>query len=134
MDNKNLPAYPVTLERGDVLNSVAAQDGLSKRELGAFMAPDNIPEWFTADFTEKPKEPKSWLDLPDTDPFKQELKNWHQDPCYDLPEELEWYQQAWDNHRKETKEWRQQKEMNTYFKWRIYYSETLLTHLENTSK
>ena len=131
-----MPAYPnVEISESGETCTHSDYRGLSKREIGAFMAPNEIPDWFQCSYSiGAPKAPKSWADFSDDEPFKFELKKWHHGGCYDLPEELQWYQQGWDKYHEDVAAYEKLKAMERYFQWRIFFSENLLTQLQNTEQ
>ncbi len=128
MSNKNnIQAFPLFayVDKDDH----SYESGLSKREYFAAHAPE-IPEWFTGKSLDKPKEPKHWEEMPDGSPDKRILMNWHRDPCYDLPDHLKYYQEAWEGHSVMMGEWDRMNVQLRYFQWRVYYADNMLAELE----
>lgn len=126
MENKieNPPAFPGHYH--PTLPEIKVPKGMTLRDYFAAKAPEIIPTWFKAVLPEKPIEPKHWSSLPENDPFKKDIENWHKDPCYDLPEETAWYQTAWDVFREKRSQWETDCEEAKYFQWRMYYADAML--------
>lgn len=127
-NNSDKSAFPINEENGEAT-------GLTKREYFAGLAPDNIPDWFehTKD-EDKPERPLSWVDIKEGHkffPFKDELKNWTHDPCYDLPPSLKWYQDAHEKYNEQKLQYDNNNKSDRYFQWRTFYADKLLQQLDN---
>ena len=127
MNNKEAPAFPGQFSdtKNELEEWVIGEKftGLSKREYFACHAPIEIPAWFTHTKTERPTEPKR---LNIHDPFFRETHDWHSDQCYDLPEELQWYQQAWEKYWGLMSEWNRLNTIEKYFQLRYFFADMLL--------
>jgi hypothetical protein len=131
MNNGDKPAYAHCMVDS---NSGAhlIEPGLTKREMLAMNAP-KIPGWFR--FESKlpaPVAPSSWESMEDGDD-KEACKAWQYDPCYDLPDHLQWYQQKWEKFWDEHRAKDYQKQSELYFAWRLYFADELLKHLDHGS-
>lgn len=136
MKNADQPIYPQTREEAvhfagcNPTIGIASYMGLTKREYFAAHAPE-VPDWFEHKTAPFPKEPKSWIDMAPDDPFKEEARQWYQDRSYDIAsEELQWFQQAWENFWEERHIWNKQDKANRYFQWRYYYADMMLKEPE----
>src|SRR6185369_16843545 len=98
----------------------------TKREYFAACAPEEIPNWFKAIETGKPKAPDSYRSLPDDSPHKELLTQWHGDPIFDLPEELKWYQEKWEAYWNEKSDWEKENARSRYFQWRWYFADQMI--------
>lgn len=137
MKNGDKPAYPTTVDSVDqiknklglVENGKRSEPGLTKRETFALNAP-SMPEWFqyTSKLT-RPKEPMSWVAMEEGED-RDTCRSWQHDPCFDLPDHLEWYQIAWDKYRAERLEYEYLKNSEQYFAWRLYFADELLKALK----
>jgi hypothetical protein len=92
------------------------------RAMFAAHAPQEIPEWFeyTSTLT-APQQPKDWQGMPESED-RELLCNWTRDPCCDLPEHLMWYQDEWNDYRKNYHDHERRLKVERYFAWRMYYS------------
>lgn len=135
MKNGDKPAYPVEcnwsngqihgLQTGEYTGFAT---GLTAREVFAKDAPP-MPDWF--EYTSKlkpPKEPKSWVDMPEGDD-QNDCKNWQHDTECELPEHLQWYSQAWEKYWDEREAYYQALKSEKYFAWRLYFADELLKQL-----
>lgn len=147
MKNGDKPACPVVIEKfadngehshyevmdkntGVTLWSPDKGNILSKREKFALYAPP-IPEWFKYESKlTAPKVPYSWTSMNDGDD-KKECMNWQRDPCFDLPDHLQWYQKAWEMYGIEYNLYADAKQSEYYFAWRLYFADELLKKLES---
>lgn len=128
MNNADQPAFPLhpQIEGGTGLDYL----GISKREYFAAHAPNEIPDWFThTPIGELPKLP-SWQDIPD-EKDKEAIRSWVCDPCWDLPDELMWFQLKFREVEKEREQWSKDDQAERYFQWRSHYADTILNHLQN---
>ncbi len=132
MTHPEQSAYPVITS--DVRDSGAveigtSENGLTKREYFANNAPDNIPDWF------KHTEPKRvYKDAPhwatiEVEEDKELCKQWRHDPCFDLPEHLQWFQDAVQNEVSARNDWELQNHIARYFQWRTFYANNLISEL-----
>lgn len=123
MKNADHPISPIL----DLNHDLSGLRGLTKREYFAAHAPE-VPEWFIHTEPKNPKEPKSWTDMSDNDPFKEAAREWFQYPCYDIKdEELKWFQEAWEKFWQDVKAWKAQNSMSRLKQWRYYYADAMLT-------
>lgn len=110
-------------------NLSSVTEVLSKRELIAMMAPDNIPDWFVHTPVDLPVTPSPKLQDIKIEEDRKIVEEWLRDPIYDLPDHLQWFADAkgkrWDEVQiKEKKD-----QESRYFQWRRYYAEQLLAEL-----
>lgn len=123
-------AFPVHGGNGDDTRNHTLGGGLTKREIFAKDAPEP-PEWFKHKSKLKlPDQPKSWVSMVDGDD-KDLCKNWQYDPCFDLPDHLQWYQSSWEDYHKKAEEHNQSMYAEKYFAWRLYFADELLKALES---
>lgn len=112
-----------------------AQRGITLFYHYAGLAPQQIPDWFKHQAPEKThhKKPPSWDDkeLQISPTQRDRLKAWQDDPCFDLEEDLKYFQDAVDDWYKDEAEWERRNKESRYFQWRGYYAENLITHLNN---
>lgn len=132
MTNPNDPAYP-TIESiyhgSGAVDTRTALEGLTKREEFAKAAPGEIPEWFVHMSLPNVVAPKGWIDYPEDFPFRQEMKEWQHDPCYDLPEELADFQKSWEDFGRACTARKKAENENRYFQWRTYYADRMIAEL-----
>ena len=130
MKNGNTPAYPTQCPNS---STGKLRGGLTKREAFAMAAPNEIPDWFKVEELPTIKPPKHFSEYKDS-PFYNELKSWHNESCFDLPEEVSFYQKEWEEYYKDRND-RDKKQIELrYFKWRVYYADALLSELEKTEE
>lgn len=141
MDNKNRPVYPCIMQKvgeneyraarpGDSTLYQFPMEGLTKRELFALNAPDTIPEWFEHKEIEiKVASLPNWYDIKD-EKDRNMCKDWVNDPCFELPEHLKWFSDAFDKRSDDMNRSLKIIQEAKYFQWRKYYADALLTELE----
>lgn len=128
--NENKPAYPQHWQSLLAFEDQIHESGLTKREMFAKDAPP-MPDWFECQTKlTAPSQPKSWVEMEDGED-KELLKNWQHDPCFDLPDHLEWYQMAWEDYREKKWEYDQAKKIEKFIAWRLYFADELLKQLES---
>lgn len=130
MKNGDQFAFPYAAQDPELLGEGVNMGGMTKRETFSLYAPP-APDWFSYEskLTE-PKQPKSWIDMEDG-PDKIECKNWQYDPCYDLPDHLKWYQEAWEDYKRQRHAHVIRLKSEFYFAWRLYFADELLKQLES---
>lgn len=128
--NPNDPAYPIV----ETKDASSLSLGITKREYFARIAPEEIPNWFVHVALPVVKKPKGWSDYPEDFPFRQEMKAWQHDPCYDLPEELADFQKSWEDYGTECAEHRKMENETRYFQWRVYYANQLIAELNKSTE
>lgn len=98
---------------------------MTRRDYFAAHAPIEIPTWF-----EHPEPPKNIPPKPDfaaLDPAHQSIvRDWQEDPCFDLPEELTWYAEKWTAYQKARADWNDENDAARFFHWRWYYADRML--------
>lgn len=100
--------------------------GLTKWEYFLAHAPE-VPEWFQHKETCPIDPPLYWdqrTDLSEED--KKELRDWHHDPIYDLPEKFSHYQNEIEEHSVKMTEWRNGCAVRKFFAWRVYYADSMI--------
>jgi hypothetical protein len=107
------------------------QEGMSKREYFAAMAPAEIPDWFVHSCSSKKPNLPLVNELVDEE-HRQEVIEWQRDPCYDLPEELRWFQEKVEKASKAIMEWEKENTTQRYFQWRCFYAEQLIKALNQS--
>lgn len=132
MENKDMPAFPTItwdqLENGQVIQ-MTEHSGVSKFELFACNAPNEIPGWF------KHIEPeKNISECPDYNNIenkedKEFCRQWLNDTEFELPEHLKWFIDKTEKSRIEYFDWLRSDKEARYFQWRRYYAEQLLATL-----
>lgn len=102
------------------------QPGMSLRDYFAAHAPTDIPDWF------KHREPVKyypdcphWSTLPNED-HREIARSWIDDPCYDLPDELRWFQEKFEAYQDAAIAWREQDALERYIQWRWHYADAML--------
>lgn len=104
-------------------------EGLTKREYFANNAPDQIPLWFKHQKIAKDfKNPPTWEDIKD-EKDAEEVRQWQNDPIYDLPDHLMWFQDAINKHYDEKKAYELKDAINRFFQWRTFYADNLINEL-----
>jgi hypothetical protein len=126
MDNKDKMAFPF-YEPGSGFGSVS--EGLTKLEFIACNAPVDIPSWFkhTSPELEDVKAPKA--DSIANEEHRKQALAWIHDPIYDLPQELDWFQDQYERYWESKRQAAIADEQARYFQWRRFYAERLLTEL-----
>lgn len=124
MNTTNQPVFPVN----DSNSGETGATGLTKREYFAATA-GNAPDWF-----EHIKEERNFSEVPDyrnidDKEHKNILESWLRDGCFDLPEELQWFADAYEKRQKEENEYRKRDTLSRYFQWKTFYADQLLTQL-----
>lgn len=132
MDNKDLPAFPLSLKLGEVFTGIDKIDGLTKREWFSGMAPVDIPSWFKHTPPEWKEVAMPQVNKIENEEHRREAKNWLHDPIYDLPEELSWFQKEYETYWESRRQYAVADQQARYFQWRRYYAEQLLTELSNS--
>lgn len=130
--NANESAFPWTAKYPLGPND-NLQEGLTKRELFASNAPQNVPLWFqhTAPILRKLPKPKIWSDYSDKDPFKEDMRKWHTEERFvDLPEEVAFYQKEWEAYEKSENHWNFLNHQERFFQWRLFYADEMLRKLD----
>jgi hypothetical protein len=149
MENKNLPAFPATIEetvyedhvynkglpnqfvgKKIVSKGLTNCAGLSKLELMAANAPAEIPDWFI--HTSPPIVGSSFpsYETLSSEEDKEEIKNWLYDPIYDLSDHLKWFSDAVEKYHQDKGSYNKEDLKARYFQWRVFYAESLLAQLE----
>jgi hypothetical protein len=128
MENKDKMAFPF-YEPGSGFSSVS--EGLTKLEFFACNAPNEIPGWFV-------HTPAEWEEVfppQATKIVNEELRkralDWVRDPIYDLPQELDWFQDEYEKYWESKRQFAIADEQARYFQWRRHYAEQLLAELSN---
>lgn len=95
-------------------------------DLFAVHAPPEIPDWFQPDLEpfEGPLKPELPPDASEQD--RNTVSNWHSFGDFDLPEHLQWYQQAQQEHDLAVIDYQKELTRLRYFKWRWVYAECML--------
>lgn len=97
------------------------------RDYLAAHAPAEIPDWFS--HVEPPKDyppAPRWMDAPKE--HHELLRSWLNDGCFDLPDELRWFQDEMTAHRTGRDAWHKQNDAARYFQWRYAYADAMLAH------
>lgn len=131
MENKNLQAFPVLelKQLGDKMLLDCTAAGITKLEFFACNAPVDIPGWFVHTPAEcKEVFPPQAAKIVNENLRKQAL-DWVRDPIYDLPQELDWFQDEYENYWESKRQFAIADEQARYFQWRRYYAEQLLAEL-----
>lgn len=130
MENDEKPAYPVLDQDYKYVDGrlMLKHPGMTKREVFAKDAPQEIPDWFEF------KDPS--LKHPVGPTFKnlspeddRTVRDWIKDPSYDLDEHLQWFQMAWEQYLEDRFQYENQLKIDKYFAWRVYYADMLLSQL-----
>lgn len=135
-ENKNLPAYPQPIAEcnggiTDTMDYDRNSSGITKLEFFACNAPVDIPGWFVHVPPTECKEvfPPQATKIINENLRKQAL-DWVRDPIYDLPQELDWFQDEYENYWESKRQFAIADNAARYFQWRKYYAEQLLKTLE----
>ena len=102
--------------------------GLTKREYFAAMAGDP-PSWFVHE-----PLPKNIKPIPDWENVMHEedkkiVIDWLHDGIYDLPDHLQWFQDAHAKYDQELNDWSKRNAISRYFQWKTFYADNLLNQL-----
>ena len=104
--------------------------GLTIRQQFAATAPAEIPDWFIHIPNLAPIQPPGWTDIKWADKQTEDIvSSWHVDPCFDLGEEMHWYQEQWETYWKIKREYDRDEKEERYFQWRTYYADALIKEL-----
>lgn len=124
----NEPAMPTLEQSGNLYwNTVA---GLTIRQYLAATAPAEIPDWFIHTPNPAPIQPAGWADIKwEDEQTKDIVSSWHIDPCFDLGEEMHWYQEQWETYWEIKREYDLSEKEERYFQWRTYYADALINEL-----
>lgn len=125
--NPDDPAFPI--ESNDL---ASVKLGLTIRQHYANSAPNEIPDWFVhVQSSDKPTMPGY-----DKEPelFQKEIQDWLRDPCYDLPEELQWFQKRVEQYNDNYSAWILQEKKQRYFQWRLFYADNLIAALNTKTE
>ena len=122
---KNEQAFPGPQKNG-------FQEGMTKLEYFSLHAPNEIPGWFLGKQSDRPFPEFPDFTRAQTEEDRKLLQNWRDDPCYDLPGHLLWYQEEVNAHIDARNEATLKRNIDTYFKWRIFFAETLLKNINET--
>lgn len=139
-DNKNLPAFPATVqynEKGDPIgyqngSSTGQEIGITKLEFFACNAPFNIPDWFEHIAPECTLSEMYKPDAIENEEDRREVKGWIRDPIFDLPDHLKWFSDRVELIRQEMKVFEAKNAEARYFQWCRYYAEQLLVELSKS--
>lgn len=128
MNNAHQPAFGFVDNRSNSYEDNEVHYGLTKREYFAANA-GSPPDWF-----EHTKEEKNITKIPDyRDIEDKEHRNiceiWLRDGCFDLPEELQWFSDAYEKRNKEEIAYRNRDTISRYFQWKTYYADNILKQL-----
>lgn len=116
--NPAFPTFPYDTDPGS--------EGMSLRDYFAARAPGEIPNWFKHVSPVKDFKPlPSWQELPLKEDQNQ-VRDWMSDGCYDLPDNLSWFQEAFVKYRAAYAVWEEADKIARYFQWRWYYADTML--------
>ncbi len=97
----------------------------SRRDHFAAHAPD-VPTWFE-------HTPPSRTGLP-ANPTVDELdethrklaEDWRRDPCFDLPEELAWWERKVEAYREACQRWNNEDRLARMAQWRYHYADLMV--------
>ncbi len=127
MNIANESAFPIVEMKEGVAVAAQKERGLTKFEYLVAHAPE-VPEWFPFPVAEyKTPQPPHWDTLGEA--HKEIAKNWISDACFDLPEELKWFQEKWECRWKEVSEFESIKNEVRYFEWRAFYADKIIQQL-----
>lgn len=99
---------------------------ITRLDYFAAHAPAEIPHWFAPepDPYTGPAAPVIPSDASDEDRLM--LESWMKDPCFDLPEQFEWFEKAWEEHREAVRRHNEFQVVDRYLAWRWAYAEMML--------
>lgn len=111
-------------------------DTLTLREYHAAHAPA-VPDWFEVDprrpAPQMPRcerwltsDPICGLNNPQADKECKLIESWMRDPCYDLPDHLRGFQQAFEVHHATLKAWRDENSITRIVAWRYAYADAMI--------
>lgn len=102
-----------------------SQEGMSLLAYFAAHAP-SIPSWF--EHTEPARDYPPMPDYNSVDESQREtVRQWQHDPCFELPEELEWYAQKVRAHRAGRHQWQIKNHMARLVQWRFAYAQAMVS-------
>lgn len=123
-------ATPSDLENKNIGHFIFGNKGLTIRQHFAATAPAEIPDWFIHTPNPAPIQPAGWADIKwEDEQTKDIVSSWHIDPCFDLGEEMHWYQEQWETYWEIKREYDLSEKEERYFQWRTYYADALINQL-----
>lgn len=117
MESTNFTAFPTK-----------SLGGMSIREYFSVRAPNEIPAWFVhVKNGDRPKKPS--VETVANKEHQKIIRDWLDDGCYDLPEELAWFQKKWEKAFDDQSKWDYEDNVSRFFQWRVFFADGLYSHL-----